>query len=87
MSGAPDPVGPGRRGSERVSAKPTSRMASGKAGSPAVSSRTGSPSATVNGGTKYSGRWGDHGIAHLFGDPAAVAQGDWSSVRYYWDAT
>nr|WP_052477630.1 DUF1963 domain-containing protein [Kibdelosporangium sp. MJ126-NF4]CEL12992.1 hypothetical protein [Kibdelosporangium sp. MJ126-NF4]CTQ98678.1 hypothetical protein [Kibdelosporangium sp. MJ126-NF4] len=35
----------------------------------------------------YSRGWGDHGIAHLFGDPAAVAQGDLSSVRYYWDTT
>nr|WP_042178819.1 DUF1963 domain-containing protein [Kibdelosporangium sp. MJ126-NF4]CTQ99137.1 hypothetical protein [Kibdelosporangium sp. MJ126-NF4] len=35
----------------------------------------------------YQRGWGDHGIAHLFGDPAAVARGDLSSVRYYWDAT
>lgn len=31
--------------------------------------------------------WGVQGIAHLFGDPAAVARGDLSSVRYYWDCT
>jgi uncharacterized protein YwqG len=35
----------------------------------------------------YDAGWGDHGIAHLFGDPGAVARGDLSSVRYYWDAT
>ncbi|WP_394361474.1 DUF1963 domain-containing protein [Amycolatopsis sp. SB7-3] len=35
----------------------------------------------------YDTGWGDHGIAHLFGDPAALARGDLSTVRYYWDAT
>lgn len=31
--------------------------------------------------------WGDAGIAHLFGDPAALARGDLSSVRYQWDCS
>ncbi|OKJ95637.1 hypothetical protein AMK34_21720 [Amycolatopsis sp. CB00013] len=35
----------------------------------------------------YTRGWGDHGIAHLFGDPTAVARGDLSSVTYYWDCT
>ncbi len=31
------------------------------------------------------GGWGDSGIAHLFGDPAALAAGDTGSLRYHWD--
>lgn len=31
------------------------------------------------------GGWGDSGIAHLFGDPAALAAGDTSGIRYHWD--
>lgn len=31
------------------------------------------------------GGWGDAGIAHLFGDPAALARGDLSGVTYHWD--
>ncbi len=33
------------------------------------------------------GGWGDVGVAHLFGDPAAVARGDLSSLRYHWDCS
>ena len=29
--------------------------------------------------------WGDAGIGHLFGDPAALATGDLTSVTYHWD--
>ena len=31
------------------------------------------------------GGWGDSGVAHLFGDPAALAEGDTSGIRYHWD--
>lgn len=31
------------------------------------------------------GGWGDSGVAHLFGDPRALAAGDTSGVRYHWD--
>jgi uncharacterized protein YwqG len=31
------------------------------------------------------GGWGDSGIAHLFGDAAALQAGDTSGVRYHWD--
>ncbi|WP_091519539.1 YwqG family protein [Microlunatus soli] len=31
------------------------------------------------------GGWGDSGVAHLFGDPMALAAGDTSGVRYHWD--
>jgi len=31
------------------------------------------------------GGWGDSGVAHLFGDPAALAAGDTSGIRYHWD--
>ncbi|MBO0812869.1 MAG: DUF1963 domain-containing protein [Microlunatus sp.] len=31
------------------------------------------------------GGWGDSGIAHLFGDPGALAAGDTSGIRYHWD--
>lgn len=33
------------------------------------------------------GGWGDLGIAHLFGDPAALAHGDTSSITYHWDCS
>lgn len=29
--------------------------------------------------------WGDGGVGHVFGDPAAVAVGDLRSLRYHWD--
>lgn len=32
------------------------------------------------------GGWGDSGVAHLFGDPVALAAGDTASVRYHWDS-
>lgn len=31
------------------------------------------------------GGWRDFGVAHLFGDPAELAAGDISSIRYHWD--
>ncbi|QGN32066.1 DUF1963 domain-containing protein [Microlunatus sp. Gsoil 973] len=31
------------------------------------------------------GGWGDSGVAHLFGDPVALARGDLSGIRYHWD--
>ncbi|QDP96315.1 DUF1963 domain-containing protein [Microlunatus elymi] len=31
------------------------------------------------------GGWGDSGVAHLFGDPAALATGGLTSIRYHWD--
>ncbi|HEY9294012.1 MAG TPA: DUF1963 domain-containing protein [Microlunatus sp.] len=31
------------------------------------------------------GGWGDSGVAHLFGNPAALADGDTASIRYHWD--
>ena len=34
-----------------------------------------------------TGGWGDAGIAHLFGDPSALARGDVSLVRYHWDCS
>lgn len=37
-------------------------------------------------GTDFGG-WGDAGIAHLFGDPAALGRGELDSVRYHWDCS
>ncbi|GGL67375.1 hypothetical protein GCM10011575_27350 [Microlunatus endophyticus] len=31
------------------------------------------------------GGWGDSGVGHLFGDPAALVSGDTSGIRYHWD--
>lgn len=33
------------------------------------------------------GGWGDGGIAHLFGDPTALAAGDASTMTYHWDCS